>query len=212
MSGNWEPSNWSRPVKILIGIATVWPPIYMALFLVIIFSFVLTATSQDRRAALDAQEVNVIQLDRKISNGEIKELSINGEEITAVDRNGIRYRTSHVNESARQEILKGATEKDESGQPRVLRIDENTAGPPEGLPVAFAGIFAAHLFTILLMLALMPFYIIMAVKNDRLDQTTRIIWVVLLCTLTMFVAPVYWYLYIWRKPSSVIPAIAPQPL
>ena len=56
------------------------------------------------------------------------------------------------------------------------------------------------------MLLLMPFYIILAVKNDRIDQTTRIIWIVLLCTLTIFVAPVYWFLYIWRKPSPVMPA------
>ena len=212
MSGNWEPSNWSWPVKALIGLATVWPPIYMVLFFVIIFSFVLVAPLADRQASPVAQDLNVLQLDRKIRDGEIKELSIDGEEIIAVDRNGIRYRTSSVNESTRKEILSEATQKDESGQQRVLKIDENTAEPPAALPVAFAGIFAAHLFTILVMLALMPFYIILAVKNERLDQTNRIIWVVLMCTLTMFVAPVYWYLHIWRKPYPFAQTIMPQPL
>jgi hypothetical protein len=51
-----------------------------------------------------------------------------------------------------------------------------------------------------LIMGLMPLYIILAVKSDRLDQNTRIVWVVLLCMMGMFAMPIYWYLYIWSKP------------
>ena len=59
--------------------------------------------------------------------------------------------------------------------------------------------FGAHMLTILLMMALLPVYIILAVKDERHDQTMRIVWVVLFCTVNMFAMPVYWYLYVWRK-------------
>jgi len=59
-----------------------------------------------------------------------------------------------------------------------------------------------HLGTILLMMAQMPFYIVLAVKNDRLDQTKKIIWVVLFAVVAMFATPVYWYLHIWRAPKT----------
>lgn len=209
MNGSWEPGNWKWPVKILTGIATIWPPIYLVLFMVIIFSFFLFASLKERTGP-DTQTINVIQLDRKIRNGEIKQLTITRDEIVGIDQAGVRYRTSNVNESVRQDILSAAIEKDESGQPRVSKVEEDTATPPKAWPFAFAGIFGAHFLTILLMLALMPFYIILAVKNGRVDHTTRIVWIVLMSTVTMFAAPVYWYLYIWRKPPPVAPALMPQ--
>jgi hypothetical protein len=58
----------------------------------------------------------------------------------------------------------------------------------------------AHLGTMFLMMALMPLYIIFAVKNEGLDQTMRIVWVVLACTVGVFADPVYWYQHIWRTP------------
>lgn len=73
-------------------------------------------------------------------------------------------------------------------------------------PIGIGLFFLCHMLTILLMIVLMPLYIILAVKDERHDQTTRIIWVVLLATMGMFANPVYWYLYIWRKVS---PGAAP---
>jgi hypothetical protein len=55
------------------------------------------------------------------------------------------------------------------------------------------------------MFVLMPLYIILAIKNERLDQTMRIVWVVLACTVGMFADPVYWYLYVWRTPAAIPP-------
>ena len=68
---------------------------------------------------------------------------------------------------------------------------------PEGLPTGEAVITTGG--------KLAALYVILAVKSDRLDQTTRIIWIVLLCMMGMLAMPVYWYLYIWRDapPASV---------
>jgi hypothetical protein len=56
--------------------------------------------------------------------------------------------------------------------------------------------------TILLMTAQMPFYIVLAVKNVHLEQTMRIVWIVLFALVSLFACLVYWYLYIWRKSQD----------
>jgi Ca2+/Na+ antiporter len=82
-------------------------------------------------------------------------------------------------------------------------VAENTSEPGFSrlFPFGIAFIFGAHFLTIILIMGLMPLYIILAVKDERHDQTMRIVWVVLFCTMGMFAIPVYWYLYIWRKPQ-----------
>ena len=118
-------------------------------------------------------------------------------------------RNDHSSETTRQELIALAREIGTNGRPRVAKVEENTVGERPPAPavsalfsLGFMGLFMVHLLTILLILALMPFYIILAVKNERLDQTMRIIWIVLLCTLGMLANPVYWFLYVWRKPGS----------
>jgi hypothetical protein len=160
----------------------------------------------ERSSRRTCGDLDLIQLDRKIKNGELKQLTVRREEITAMDRDGkCEYSTYVSNESTRDEILKEAREPDANGVPRVPKIEEKGAErqlAPAAFSFGFLGIFVLHLFTILLMIALMPFYIILAVKNELLDQSMRIIWVVLLCTLGLLANPVYWYLYVWRKPGS----------
>jgi hypothetical protein len=200
MNWNWEPSRWKKSTKVLLAIATVWPPIYMVLFFLVIFSFVLMTPFADGRANRNSKDIDVIQLDRKIRNGEIKELTVTPSELVAIDRvSNLEYRTYISSESTREEIIKEAREQDANGRPRVDKIEEkNNEAPSALLGIGFVGLFAAHTITILLMMGLMPFYIILAVKSDRLDQTMRIVWVVLICMLGMFAMPVYWYLYVWR--------------
>ena len=94
MNGNWDPNRWKLSTKILLGIATVWPPIYMVLFLLVIFSFVLMTPFAGSRANRNSKDIDVIQLDRKIRNGEIKELTITQNDVIAVDRaSNVEYRT-----------------------------------------------------------------------------------------------------------------------
>ena len=206
MSWNWDPSHWKRWTKLLLGFATVWPTIYMVLFFLVIFSFVFSMPFEGQRGrSRKAEDIDLIQLDRKIRNSEIKELRITGSDVTAVDRvRDVEYHTDVTNESTRAEILQEAQEVDAKGLPRVAKIEENTSQPPSGfLPIGFAALFAAHLITIFLIIGLMPLYIVLAVKSDRLDQTMRIIWVVLICMLGMFAMPVYWYQYVWRNAPQV---------
>jgi uncharacterized membrane protein YqjE len=173
----------------------------MVLFFITIFSFVLLIPFEERRGGRNSRDIDLIQLDRKVKNGEIKEITITGNDIIAVDRNtGIVYRTYVSNESTKAEIIKEGQELDANGRTRVDKIDENNNQAPPGLlGLGFVTLFAVHLITILLMIGLMPLYIILVVKSDRLDQTMRIVWVVLICMLGMFAMPVYWYLYVWRN-------------
>ena len=206
MNWNWDSAGWTRAPKVLLGIATIWPMVYMGLFFGIFLVMFLVAA---RQPGFIPQNIDLIQLERKIQNDEIKELIIRRYEIEAVDVNGRRYSAGHSSETTREELISLAREIGTNGRPRVAKIEENAAAERPPAPaisavfsLGFFGFFVLHLSTILLMMALMPFYIILAVKNERLDQTMKIIWVVLLCTLGLLANPVYWYLYVWRKPSS----------
>ena len=209
MKWNWDPRGWKNSTKVLLGLATLWPPVYMVLFLLTIFSFVFLLGSEDGRANRNANEVDIIQLDRKIMNGEIKELTITGSSVRAVDRaSSIEYHTYVSGETTRAELIKEARELDANGRPRVDKIEEKeNQPPPAGLfPFGFAALFAAHIITILLIFGLMPLYIVMVVKSPQLDETMRIVWVVLIAMMGFFAMPVYWFLYIWRNrpPSGAV--------
>jgi hypothetical protein len=177
--------------------------IYMGLFVLLFVGiFVSTATRPD----FLPQPIDLIQLEHKIENGEIEQINIHLDHVEALGRDGRKYDAGYPSETTRRELIELARGKGTNGEPRVAKIDENSATPPASpfAPLIGGGFvvwFAVHLFTILLMIGLMPFYVILAVKNERLDQTMRIVWLVLLCTLGLLANPIYWYLYIWRNPS-----------
>jgi hypothetical protein len=203
LNWNWNPNQWKRSTKILLGLATLWPVGYMLLFMFSIFSFMLLIPFAQERSTGHCGDLDLIQLSQKIQNGELEQLTVRRDEIVATDRVGnCEYHTSVTSERTRAEILRQAREPDANSRPRVPRVEEDTSSPrlPLAFPIGFVALFAAHMFTILLIMGLMPLYIILAVKSDRLDQTTRIIWIILLCMMSMFAMPVYWYLYIWRDP------------
>ena len=204
MTWNWDPSRWKRSTKLLLGIATIWPIIYMVLFFVLIFGGIFLSAMLAEPARGNTTTLDLIQLERKIQAGEISELRIGSFEIQAIDRAGRAFQTDVNNESTREEIIRQARELDANGNARVAKIDENTAEPRVNsiFPVGFIGLFALHIMTMFLLFGLMPVYIILPLKNDRLDQSMRIVWVVLACTFGLLADPVYWYLYVWRRPSG----------
>ncbi len=158
-------------------------------------------------------DLDLIQLERKIKAGGVARITVTSNEVIILNsENKQCYRSYVSNESTREQILKDARELDAKGIPRVANVEEDTAERSPGIfPVAFVVLFAAHMMTILLSLALMPLYILLVLKNDGLDQTLRIVWVVLICMMGMFAMPVYWYLYVWRgKPSGANPS-SPSP-
>jgi ATP-dependent Zn protease len=193
-----------KSTKIWLGIATIWPVVYMLLFFVAIISFMIFLPFAQQGANRNAQSIDLIQLEQKIKNNELKSLRIRGNEIVAIDRlNGEQFDAQVTNERTRNEIIRQARERDASGKPRVERIDEESdPSLPTLLPVGFIGLFVVHFFTILLVMALMAFYIVQVVRTDRLDQTMKILWTVLICMIAIGAMPVYWYLYVWREPPA----------
>ena len=194
-----------KSTKILLGLATIWPVVYMLLFFLAIFSVLFLSLSQER-SNRNSQNIDLVQLDQKIENGELRSLRIRGSEITAIDRlNDQEYTVQVGNDRAKAEIIRQAREIDSGGKQRVDKIEEEPRRTTP-IPIGFIVLFVVHMFTILLILALMAFYIIQVVRTDRLDQTMKIIWTILICMVAMVAMPVYWYLYIWREPAKAAPA------
>lgn len=213
MTWNWDSANWKTSNKVLLGVATIWPVVYMFLFLGSIFTMVLFLPFAEGRSQATCGTLDVFQLERKITAGEIKKLEIRLNEIIATERTGsCTYQTRVSDESTRRAIISSAKELI-NGQPRVEIVDENSSEPdaPIFVPIGFGVLMIAHMATMFLIMGLMPFYIILAVKNERLDQTMRIVWVVLACTVGMFANIVYWYLYIWRRPRENGNLASPPP-
>jgi len=203
----WEPKDWKRSTKLVLGLVTIWPVIYMVLFMVGIFSFMLLMPLARDRSGHDCGTLDLLQLIQKIQNNEVKELIVSRDEIVAKERIGTcEYRTWVTNPQSRDEVLREAKVITENGA-RVPKIDENSAEPRISavFPIGIVALFAAHMLTILITIGLMPLYIVLVVKNEGLDQTNRIVWVILICMLGMFASPVYWYLYIWRSPRANLP-------
>jgi hypothetical protein len=202
MDWNWQPHTWKRRNKLLLGLATFWPPLYMVLFFVGIFSIIMVGSwASARDSTRSCGNTDMLELDQKIKDGRIKQLTLRENEIVALDRLGnCQYRVSAGNESSREVILKDAREIVD-GRPRVEKIDESTSEPevPLAFPAGIMLLFGAHFLTIILVMGLMPLYVILAVKDERHDQTIRIIWVVLMCMVGMFAMPIYWFLYVWRE-------------
>ena len=202
LNWNWEPRTWKKSTKLLLGLVTIWPPVYMVLFFLSIFSFMILIPFAASEQTSSCGDLDVLQLDQKIKNGDIKKLTLKRSEIVALDRTGnCEFRVFTSNEESRQTILRDSREV-VNGRPRVETVEENTSARETELPIAFPigfmVLFAAHFLTIILMMGLMPLYIILAVKDERHDQTARIIWVVLFCTVGMFAMIVYWCLYVWK--------------
>lgn len=76
------------------------------------------------------------------------------------------------------------------------------SGPQPILGTLFPVVMVVHLLTILLTFALTVFYIIHAVKNERLEGNMRIVWIVLFFFGGMIAHPIYWYLEIWRERAG----------
>ena len=214
MDWNWQPQTWKRRNKLLLGLATFWPPLYLVLFFVGIFSMMMILPfASERETQQRCGEIDLFQLDQKIKDGDIQYLTLKRTEIVAVDRlDGCEYRVFTSNESSRERILRDAREM-VSGRPRVEKIEENTSEPkvPMAFPAGIMLLFGAHFLTIILMMGLMPLYVILAVKDERHDQTMRIIWVVLMCMVGMFAMPIYWFLYVWRERGPGSGAVAAPP-
>jgi cell division protease FtsH len=74
----------------------------------------------------NTQNIDLTQLDQKIMNNELKQLTIKATETVAVDRNsGMEYHVQLTNETAKNDLLKKATET-VNGKPRVDKVDDES--------------------------------------------------------------------------------------
>ena len=110
----------NKPLKLLLGLATVWPAVYLVLFFVTAFSTIFP------------------------SSGDV----------------------------------------------------------PTPFTIGSPGFIAAHFFTMLLSMGLMAFYIYRAVKSDRLNDTWKIIWTLVIFFAATVAMPVFWYLHVWPEQPA----------
>jgi hypothetical protein len=68
-----------------------------------------------------------------------------------------------------------------------------------GPPPLIALILPLHFFTMLVVLALLIFYIVNVFKNVRVEKDKKVLWAIVLFMGSMIAMPIYWYLYIWKS-------------
>ena len=69
--------------------------------------------------------------------------------------------------------------------------------PPEEFFREFNALFRFQMVFMLVMLALMVFYIVHVFRTDRVPQEKKALWAAVLFLGNLFAMPVYWYFYIW---------------
>jgi hypothetical protein len=72
----------------------------------------------------------------------------------------------------------------------------------------FAVFMAVHLAMMLLMIALITFYIVFLFKTDRVRNDMKAVWAVAIFMGSIVAMPVFWFLYIWPGEGSSDPAPA----
>lgn len=80
-----------------------------------------------------------------------------------------------------------------------------------GPPPLIALILPLHFFTMLVVLALLVFYIVNVFKNDRVEKEKKALWAIVLFMGSMIAMPIYWYLYIWNS-APVLSNSSPEQL
>lgn len=195
-----DPTTWKNSTRLLLGVVTVWPHFYLIFFVAGVF-YITVFLDPSRRAGY-CGGIDINQLEHKIWNGELNEIVVKPTEVVARSRSDTcEYRVAVSDEHARRQILREARKLDANGVPLVPKISEEGVSP--FAVVGFIAVFVIHMLTLVLVLALIAIYVVLAINNQQFDQTKKIIWVVAMCMLTMVAMPVYWYLHVWRKPSAV---------
>jgi hypothetical protein len=88
-----------------------------------------------------------------------------------------------------------------------------SAEQPEAAFRSFQILMALHLGTMLLMMALLTFYIVHVFKNAAIAGDKRALWAVVLFFGNIIAMPVYWFLYVWREPRpDVVPPLPVPPM
>ena len=77
-----------------------------------------------------------------------------------------------------------------------------TGEPPEQFFRDFQWLFRLQMFFMLLVLALLAFYIIHLFRTDRVPNDKKALWAVVLFLGNLMAMPFYWYFYIWPREKG----------
>lgn len=76
--------------------------------------------------------------------------------------------------------------------------------------VSVIAFFMLHIFTVVLLMALLALYIVHIGMSGRVPKNRMALWIVLVLLGNMLAMPVYWYLYVWRTPQTPPEEAAPE--
>lgn len=77
-------------------------------------------------------------------------------------------------------------------------------GSPEVMPTSFVILFICHMFFMLLVLALLAFWIYWLVKNPNIPQESKIIWSLGCFFAAPAVMPILYWVYLRKSPDSPV--------
>lgn len=77
-------------------------------------------------------------------------------------------------------------------------IEETSDSTGALLGTAICALFG---LTTLDLIAMHVVYIVHAATSDRVARDLKAVWVVLLLLLNIIVMPIFWYLYMWKRPK-----------
>lgn len=88
---------------------------------------------------------------------------------------------------------------------RFIMFMQNAGSPPDaGAMKGIVTIAILFIFSILLSIGLLIFYIVHAVNNKKLESNERIMWILLFVFISTIAFMIYWVLRIWQDKSDEI--------
>ncbi len=84
-------------------------------------------------------------------------------------------------------------------------------GDQGGPPPLFFALFGLTCLNMVVLVALLVFYMVDLFRNPRVPDNPRVLWAVVLFFGAPLAMPVYWFLYIWREPTLAEGEAPPTP-
>jgi hypothetical protein len=75
-------------------------------------------------------------------------------------------------------------------------------GGGAGFGPGFIVLMIVHMLTAFISLGMLIFYVLHAVKNEKITSDMRIVWILLFFFAGIFAQPIYWYLQVWKDDDT----------
>jgi hypothetical protein len=90
---------------------------------------------------------------------------------------------------------------------RILTLANPETTDLPAVPFEYLLLIPPLLLTLVLVVALVAYYVRHAIASPRIPQEMKAVWIILLVLANVVVMPIYWYLYIWREPKLRRPEV-----